>query len=172
RAEANYRSIFEHAMEGIFQSTQNGRFRTANPAFARILGYDSPEELIKEVTNIGEQVYVSREHYGEYRRLLEQNGSVAGFASQVRRRDGSIIWISENTRLLRNSAGMPDGCEGLVEDITQRRLAEDITKARTRDLESLLHVISHDLREPLRAVRGYTEIVIEDCGPSDRKSVV
>lgn len=101
QAEEKYRSIFENAVEGIFQTTPDGRYISANPALARIYGYASPEELIAHLTDIKHQLYVDPNRRDEFLYLLQEHGSVSGFESQVYRQDGSIIWISENARAVR-----------------------------------------------------------------------
>lgn len=125
RADEKYRGIFENAVEGIFQTTADGRILTANPALARILGYESPEELMESVTSIGRQVYASSAASSEFTRLLTGRGVVAGFEMEARRKDGSTVWLSINARPLRNEAGKLVGSEGTAEDITERKRAEE-----------------------------------------------
>ncbi|MCT7958395.1 EAL domain-containing protein [Laspinema palackyanum] len=125
QAEQKYRSIFENAVEGIFQSTLNGRYITANPMLAQIYGYDGPEELIARVNNIESQIYVDPNRRAQFVRLVQKNHAFRNFESQVYRKDGSIIWISENARVIRNAEGKIIGYEGTVEDITQRKQAEE-----------------------------------------------
>ncbi len=103
QAEEKYRSIFENAVEGIFQTTPDGRYISANPTLARIYGYASPEELIAHLTDIKRQLYVDPNRRDEFLYLLQEHGSVSGFESQVYRKDGSIIWISENARAVRQA---------------------------------------------------------------------
>ncbi|MGC1393666.1 MAG: response regulator, partial [Coleofasciculaceae cyanobacterium] len=102
-AEEKYRSIFENATEGIFQITTEGRYITANPALARILGYDSPEELMTKVTNIIQQLYVESAMREDLNTLLQRYDIVSNAESQVYRQDGSRIWISENIRTVRDA---------------------------------------------------------------------
>lgn len=123
-AEEKYRGIFENSVEGIFQTTADGRYVTANPMLAHIYGYDSPQELMACLTDIEHQLYVDPQRRVEFRRRVQEEGTVWEFESQVYRRDGSIIWISENARTLRNDEGQILGYEGTVSDITQRKQAE------------------------------------------------
>ncbi|MCT7995395.1 sensor domain-containing protein [Laspinema olomoucense] len=125
QAEQKYRSIFENAVEGIFQSTLDGRYITVNPMLSQIYGYDGPEELIASVNNIGSQIYVDQNRRAQFVRLLQNNHALWNFESQVYRKEGSIIWISENARVIRNPEGQIIGYEGTVEDITQRKQAEE-----------------------------------------------
>ncbi len=141
-AEAKYRSIFENAGEGIYQSTPEGRHLTANPALASILGYDSPEEVIANLTDIGHQIYVDPNRRTEFVQLMEQHGTVSEFESQVYRKDKSIIWISEKARVVRDESGKLLYYEGLIEDITKRKRAEEA-------LRVFFHSVNHDLRNPV-----------------------
>jgi len=124
QAEAKYRAIFENAIDGIFQSTLEGRFLTVNPAFARMLGYASPEEMIATVTDIARQVYVESPRRADFVRLMAEQGSAFGFEFQMHRKDGGSLWVSENVRTVRDAEGRILYYEGTVEDITERKQAE------------------------------------------------
>jgi len=141
-AEAKYRSIFENAGEGIFQSTPDGRYITANPALARIYGCDSPEEVTAKFTDIEQQLYVDPVRRNEFLRSIEESGTVSDFESQIYRSDGSIVWISEKARAVRHSSGAVLYYEGSIEDITQRKQAQE-------SLRLFIHALSHDLRNPV-----------------------
>ena len=125
RAEERYRAIVENAVEGIFQTSTDGRYLSANPALARIYGYNSPEEMMKTLTVIETQLYVNSARRAEFARLLETNRVISNFESEVRRRDGSHIWITENARIVCNPAGDILYYEGSVIDITKRKRAEE-----------------------------------------------
>ncbi|HEX8550298.1 MAG TPA: EAL domain-containing protein [Abditibacteriaceae bacterium] len=137
-AEAKYRMLFEEAIEGIFQTTVDGRYLTANPMLAKIYGYDSPEELQHNITEIAQQLYVETERREEFRGQMQQHGAVTHFESQIRRRDGSVIWISENARELRSTRGELLGYEGTVVDITDRVLAEQNLRASETKLRQII----------------------------------
>jgi diguanylate cyclase (GGDEF)-like protein/PAS domain S-box-containing protein len=124
QAEARYRGIFEHAIEGIFQSTVDGRFLISNPMLAEIYGYASPEDLIANLTDIEHQLYVEPQRRLELIKLLEEQEDVKFFESEVYRRDKSIIWISENVHAVRDKAGNILYFEGTVEDITASKRAK------------------------------------------------
>ena len=133
-AERRYRSIFENAIEGVFQTTPDGTYIAVNPALARIYGYRSPEDLIVSLRDIRHQLYVESERRSEFMRLMEQHGSVSNFESRVYRRDGDIIWISENARAVHDDAGTLMFYEGTVEAITERKLYEaEIRHQATHD---------------------------------------
>jgi PAS domain S-box-containing protein len=167
-AEEKYRSIFENAIEGIFQTTPEGRFRSVNPALARILGFQSPDLLMDAVLNIAKQLYVIPERRTEFVRILEERGEVADFESEICRRDGTRIWISEHARAVRDAAGRLMFYEGTVVDITARREAEAaITRARDAALESarlkseFLANMSHEIRTPMNGIIGMTGLLLD-----------
>ncbi len=133
-AEEKYRSIFERAMDGIFQSTPAGYYLSANPALARMYGYDSPQDLIKHLVAIDRQLYVDPDRRSEFITLMEHHHTVSDFESQIYRKDGSIIWIAENVHAVHDATGNLLYFEGFVRDITDRKNAED----------QLLHNALHD----------------------------
>ena len=133
--EAKYRSIFKNAVEGIFQTSMDGRFISANPALARIFGYDSPEDMMSSVTNIGRQLYVNREQREAHLRLLDEKGVIENYEARMYRKEGSVVWVSINTRIVRDDAGNPLYYEGFVTDITERKKAEDELKCYAKELE-------------------------------------
>src|SRR5437773_6649266 len=102
RAEADYRSIFENAGEGIFRTSVDGKFITANPAMAEILGYDSAAQLIAEVHDVRRDLYVDQESRTEWERRLNRGERVVGFEARYRRKDGSFIWLSESAHAVRD----------------------------------------------------------------------
>src|SRR6266550_6342420 len=124
KAEEKYRSIFENAVEGIFQSTPEGRFLTVNPAMARILGYDSPEEIVEEITDVARQIYVNPSDRLAAARLQKEVGILVGFEFQAYRKDGQRIWLSLNRRSAYDEKGRELYSEGSIEDITERTRAE------------------------------------------------
>lgn len=140
-AEAKYRSIFENAVEGIFQSTADGRYITANPALARIYGYSKPEEVTTNLTDIEHQLYVDPHRRAEFVRLIAEKGSVSEFESQIYRRDGSVVWISEKAYAVRDAQGKLLYYEGLIEDITQRKLIEEALQEQLNFLQVLIDTI-------------------------------
>lgn len=140
-AEEKYHNVFDHLVEGIFQTTPQGRYLMANMALARIYGYSSPEELIQGMQDISTDLYVAFGRREEFVAAMQQNDLLTGFESQVRRKDGTVIWISENCRAVRDSKGGLFFYEGTVEDVTQRRTVEE----RLRKSEALYHSLVETL---------------------------
>src|SRR5215208_1236894 len=158
RAEEKYRSIFENAIEGIFQTTVEGQFVTANPAMARMFGYESSEELLGAISSIGDQLYMEPERRTEFNRLAVRDGIVNGFEAQLLRKDGTPVWISTNARTIYDDEGEVVGYEGTVEDITERKRAEEalreIREAERRRIARELHdVVLQDLTYALQSMQ-------------------
>jgi diguanylate cyclase (GGDEF)-like protein/PAS domain S-box-containing protein len=147
QAEERFRRIFENAVEGIFQTSLDGRYLVANPMLASIYGYDSPEELMASITNIGLQLYVDPLRRAEFMLMMGEEGGVKSFESQVYRKDGSIIWISEKIRPLYNPNGQIIGYEGSVEDISDRKRAEEELRKRDRLLQAVAEAARYLLAE-------------------------
>ena len=142
KAEEKYRNIFYHAIEGIFQTTPEGAFISANPALARIHGYDSPEELINTITDIGSQIHVDPNLRSELTRLLAERKVVRDFEAQVHSKDGSRIWISLNIKAVHDTDGRLLHYEGTIQDITERKRAEEKVRLYEEQLRSLISELS------------------------------
>ncbi|MCW6053585.1 PAS domain S-box protein [Lyngbya sp. CCAP 1446/10] len=141
--EAKYYSMFENAVSGIFQTTQEGRYISANPALARIYGYNSAAELMGSLTDISDQLYVNPDRRDQFISALQSQGIVSDFESQIYRRDGTIIWIAENARAVCDAGGKLLYYEGFVEDITQRKNAE----AGLRSSEERLRMVIEGVKD-------------------------
>ena len=150
-AEERYHSIVENAMEGIFQSTPLGHYLSANPALAKLYGYDSPSELMSSIKNISQQLYIDADRRFEFVTAMDENNAVSGFESRVRRKDGMIIWISENVRAVRDSEGKLMYYEGTVSDITERKLVQEALKFQQDQTERLLlNILPKPIAERLK----------------------
>ena len=121
--ERKFREIFEHSTDGIFQSTPDGRFISANRTLATIYGFESADDLIHHFNDIGAQLYVDEARREEFRQQMRDTGLIVGFESQIRRRTGDLRWISENARAVKDWQGNLVHYEGTVEDVTERRQA-------------------------------------------------
>ena len=134
---AKYRSLFENAVDGIYLATPTGQFIDANPAMARMLGYASPQELVANVTDIQQQLYVEPELRSQLIKSLDEHDVVERFETRLYRKDGSVIWLSLSARAIRDSTGHVLHFEGTAEDITERKRAEEalrLSEARYRTL--------------------------------------
>jgi PAS domain S-box-containing protein len=169
-AEVKYRSIFENATVGIYRSTADakGRLLTVNPAFARILGYASPDEMIKEVTDVSTQFYVNPDDRKRLQKLIEDKGVVRDFEARVYRKNGEIIDISENSHEMRDENNNMLYYEGILEDITEKKQAsqfkieKEAAEAANKHKSEFLANMSHELRTPLNAILGYTELILDN----------
>lgn len=165
-AEKTYRAFFDHAIEGIFRTTPEGRYVDANPALAKIYGYDTPAALMDVLTDIAGQLYVAPGRRDQFRTLLQSTDVVTDFVSEIRRRDGVTIWISENARAVRDWTGRLVFYEGTVEDVTAKIDADNAVRQALRDAEeanraksAFLAAMSHELKTPLNAVIGFSEML-------------
>ncbi len=168
QAEEKYRAIYENSVEGIFQTTRDGHFISANPSLARMYGYGSPEELVTALTDIEHQLYVDPNRREVFSKAIREHGEVSGFESQAYRKDKSVIWISESARTVKDSAGAFLYYEGIVEDITARKQADlDRDQAREAALESartkaqFLANMSHEIRTPMNAIMGMSGLLAD-----------
>jgi len=142
--EENYRSIFENALEGIFQSSPQGYYLSVNPALAKIYGYDSPQEVIDSITNIGKQVYVDPEKRAEFRELMNEKGKAKDFEYRCYCQDGSIIWTQIDARVVKDDNGKVLYYEGIVQDISDRKYREEELRKQLKELKI---EIDHNKRE-------------------------
>ena len=159
--EARYRDIFEGAIEGIFRSSLQGEIMAANPALAQMLGYDSPEDLIRAVHDTGSQVWADLTERSQFVRLLEERSVVRAYECQFKRRDGTNIWVSLSSRVVRDSTGRVACFEGFIADITERKQAEQELQQQRDELAHLSRVtmlgelsgaLAHELNQPLTAI--------------------
>jgi PAS domain S-box-containing protein len=125
QAEERYRGIFENSIAGIFQTSPEGAYLDVNPALIRIYGYSSRQELMSSISDIAKLLYVDPHRRDDFVKLMRERGLVQDFESQIYRKDGSIIWISENARAVKSDQGKILYYEGMVEDITARKEAEE-----------------------------------------------
>jgi len=163
RAEAKFRSIFENSIDGIFQTTVDGTYLSVNPALARICGYDSPETMMASFSDIATQLYVNPDRRNEFKSLIAEQGKVSDFESQVYRKDGSIIWISENARAVRDEQGNILYYEGAVEDINQRKQSETDLALANEQIKALNAQLSEEntrMRSELAIARKLQQMIL------------
>ncbi len=169
QSEERYRGLFEHAVEGIYQSTLEGRFIDVNPAMAHMCGYESPEDMIKSITDISTQHYVDPLDRETYKSLLDANGRIDNIGYRVQHRDGSAIWVSGSARVVRNDQGDTLYYEGRCQDITARKQAEEERKKLESQLKqaqkmesigTLAGGIAHDFNNLLMGIQGYASLML------------
>ena len=169
QSEELFRSIFEHASEGIFQSSLDGRNLRANPAMARLCGYDSPEQMERELTDIDAQFYIRPGRRQEINALLACDGAALGCESEIRRRDGSTLWVSESVQSVVEPASGQTVYQGSMVDITARREMEAArekarlaAEAANAARSAFLTHITHELRTPLTGILSNARVALRD----------
>lgn len=175
QGEDKYRHIFENAIEGIFQTTADGRLITANPALARMLGYDSPEELVRTITDFQQQLFVDPAKRLEFKRRLETTGVVQGFEAQLYRKDGSTSWNAVNTSAIRGVRGALLYYEGTVEDIAERKRAEvalrkmrqGIVEAQEAERRRIARELHDDVCQRLSAMKLHLGALANSLGKNN-----
>src|SRR6202158_5679285 len=140
-AEESYRKLFEGSVDGIYVTTPGGALLNANPALARIMGYDTPQALIEGIGDITHNIYVHPAARAEYQVLMQRHGMVREFEYQVRARDGSVLWLSDSATAVRDEAGRVIRYEGTVRDITDQKRAEDAIAEGRRLLQQVIDTV-------------------------------
>ena len=164
KSELQYRAIFENAVEGIFQSTPDGHFLALNPSFARIFGYDAPEDMIAEVTNISHQIYSSPQDRIKFLQMLKTNKKVSGFEVKCKAKTGSDVWISIHAQAITDSEGKISFFDGTIEDITARKEAEIELLQRKEEIEASygeLAATKDELSKNYRELATYQQELLE-----------
>ena len=177
QAEEKYRSIFENAVEGIFQATPDQRLLTVNPSMARILGYDTPRDLIADFNASGRELWANHDTTNVINAALDSTGVVEGLPIEAARKNGETIWLSLNLRLVKNEHGATVYREGTIEDITARMEAESHRKQLEQQLRQsqkmeaigqLAGGVAHDFNNLLTAINGYSSLALQRSDPDDR----
>lgn len=177
-SETKYRALFENAVEGIFQTTPEGRLISANPAQAKLLGYDSPQEYMEQITDLTRQQYVISEDRETFKNTLEVEGTIRQFETQLLNKDGNSLWASISARAVRNDAGAIIYYEGFVENITEHKKIEEEREKLILELRNALTQVKilHGLLpicascKKIRNDKGYweqMEVYIRDHSEAD-----
>lgn len=173
KAEEQYRVIFENTLEGIYQSSPDGKLLKANPALAKMYGYDSPEDMVTSVNHIGNDLYANPEDRVEMKKLLMIDGKAYGVELLALKKDKSTFWVRNNMRIVYDDKGNVDYYEGTLEDITERK--EDQEKLREKnvelrktnhELDRFVYSVSHDLRAPLASILGLVNVAEMEKPPA------
>jgi PAS domain S-box-containing protein len=172
-SEEQFRELFEGAPVGIFQTTPEGRYQVVNPEYARLLGYDSPEEMISEIADIAGEIYVRPEDRARYVEQLRRYGRVINYEVEMKRRDGSPFWVSMNTTVREDKGGV---FTGFLTDITERKVAEGEREAlqmqltQAKKMESIGRLaggVAHDFNNMLAVILGYSELTLKRLDPEE-----
>jgi PAS domain S-box-containing protein len=140
-AEESYRKLFEASIDGIYVTTPAGALLNANPALARIMGYDTPKALINSISDVASEVYVHPAAREQYQFLMQRDGMVREFEYQVHQRDGGILWLSDSATAVRDENGKVVRYEGAVRDITDQKRAEDAIAEGRRMLQMVIDTV-------------------------------
>jgi two-component system sensor histidine kinase/response regulator len=160
-SEEKYRTIFENSVQGIYRVAPDGRFLSANPAAARIIGYDSPEEMMEAITDINTQVYAFPEDRLRAVALLKESGYLKDFEVQCRHKDGGTVWVSFNARLIHDEQGNLLYHEGTSQDITERKNLEKELRQQHDHLEELVVERTDELAKREQMYRAFVETISE-----------
>jgi PAS domain S-box-containing protein len=140
-AEESYRKLFEGSVDGIYVTTPAGALLNANPALARMMGYDSAGDLIRATLDISRTIYVDPEARAEYQRRMERDGTVREFEYQVRQRHYTVLWLSDSATAVRDDNGTVVRYEGTVRDITNQKRAEAAVMEGRRLLQQVIDTV-------------------------------
>lgn len=140
-AEESYRKLFEGSIDGIYVTTPAGALLNANPALARMMGFDTPDDLIRATLDISRNIYVDPNARVEYQRRMERDGMVREFEYQVYQREQTILWLSDSATAVRDDDGVVVRYEGTVRDITNQKRAEAAVREGRRLLQQVIDTV-------------------------------
>ncbi len=176
KSEENFRGLYENSTLGIYRSTPEGRIIMANPTALSLLGYSSLEEILKINAADG---YYDPSARGKFEEILQRENTIYGFEAVWKRPDGTLIDIRESARVVTNEKGEVAYYEGVFEDITEKKKAEEVLIKAKEEAEELnrlksnfLANMSHELRTPLTGILGFTEMLSDELQNPEHKDVV
>jgi len=170
QAEQKYRGFFENAMEGIFECAPSGRFVSMNPAMARTLGYESPDEAVREVSDIGRQVFANPGAYQKFVSLVDEKDYVRNLEVECVRKDGKRVWELVNARALRGDNGALLLIQCIAQDMTERKmLVEELLQSQKMEaIGRLAGGIAHDFNNILTSLIGNSDLLLKEIDPGGR----
>jgi PAS domain S-box-containing protein len=167
-SEAKYRSLVEGVPVGVYRTSPDGQVLEANPALAQMLGYGDAPSQLKIST---EDIYVDAENRREWRELMDRNGIIRDFETPARRRDGNLVWLRDNARAVKEANSETVHYEGVLEDITERKLLEEQLR-QAQKMEAVGRLaggIAHDFNNLLTIISGYSDLLLDSSSLSDRQ---
>ncbi|MFW5498171.1 MULTISPECIES: ABC transporter substrate binding protein [unclassified Maridesulfovibrio] len=172
-SEIKYRSIFDNAQEGIFQTSVEGRVLAANAAFAAIFGYDSPEEVIEVVDNVGKKLYLNEVDRNALLAAMQETGTLSGFEVKMKCKGGEIVWITMNARKTTDLNGKVI-FEGSIVDISERKLNEQriIQSEKMMSVGGLAAGMAHEINNPLAAIVGAVQNLQKRLASESKKNIM
>jgi PAS domain S-box-containing protein len=161
-SEARFRAIYEHATVGLYRTTPDGYILMANPALVRMLGYGSFAELAER--DLEQQGYEPFYERAAFRERIEREGQLSGLESAWLRRDGSVLYVRESARAVRDASGQTLYYEGTVEDLTAVKQVEDRLRVALAEKETLLHEVHHRIKNNLQVISSLLDLQAEAVG--------